>query len=420
MSLSRYPSIIIAILALTGLAVVSQLYLPLPLIGSISGDYSVSAGAAGLLSTVFGVAYAIGFLFFGPLSDRLGRKVVMVGGLTALAAASVLVALVPSFGGVLAGRVVQGFVAAALPPVALAYLPEQLPDKLKVLGIAWMSTSFLLAGLLGQLYAGALGSLSAAVLPLAAIYAVAAALVVLLPEKPKGAAGDSKGAEGTNEPTGGLFSTYRGLGSLLSDGTLLRAYGGAFVLLFGFVGFYTALGLFGGEAISQAGLSLTIVRAVAVPAMFLALAASWFIGRYGPRTVVWSGFATAALGLFAAAGISYALGLSSALAVWLLVAASIVFVAGISVTVPSIIALVGSLAPEKRGTAVAFYTFVLFIGASLGPQLPAPLGNALGSGAGAGSSFALVCVVLGGVLMAAAALNARTPQTAAEPATSKG
>lgn len=416
MSLSKHPSIIIAILALTGLAVVSQLYLPLPLIGSIGEDYSVSAGAAGLVSTVFGIAYATGFLFFGPLSDRLGRRVIMGAGLTALAAASVLVALVPSFGGLLAGRVVQGFVAAALPPVALAYLPEQLPDKLKVLGIAWMSTAFLLAGLLGQLYAGALGSLSAAVLPLAAIYAVAAALVVLLPEKPKGA---EEAAAKDSESSGGLFSTYRGLGSLLSDGTLLRAYVGALVLLFGFVGFYTALGLFGGEAISQTGLSLTIVRALAVPAMFLALAASWFIGRHGPRTVVWFGLATAALGLFAAAGISYALGLSSALAVWLLVAASIVFVAGISVTVPSIIALVGSLAPEKRGAAVAFYAFVLFIGASLGPQLPAPLGNALGSGADAGSSLALVCVVLGGVLMSAAVLNVRSPRPAMEPATLK-
>lgn len=407
----RHPALIIALLALTGLAVVSQLYLPLPLIGSIGEDYSVSAGAAGLVSTVFGIAYASGFLFFGPLSDKVGRRVVMAAGLIALAAASVLVALLPSFGGVLAGRVLQGFVAAALPPVAIAYLPEQLPDRLKVFGIACMSTAFLLAGLLGQLYAGALGSIPAAVLPLAGVYAVAATLVVLLPEKPK---------EGSGEPSGGLFAAYRGLGSLLADPTLLRAYAGALVLLFGFVGFYSALALFGGAVIAQTGLSLTAVRAIAVPAMFLALAASWFIGRYGPRAVVWSGFATAALGLFAAAGISAGTGLGSALAVWLLIAASVVFVAGVSVTVPSIIALVGSLAPENRGASVAFYTFVLFIGASLGPQLPALLGSALGAGAGAGSGLALVCVVLGAILAAAAALNMRAPRAAAEPASAQG
>lgn len=406
----RHPALIIALLALTGLAVVSQLYLPLPLIGAIGEDYSVSAGAAGLVSTVFGVAYASGFLFFGPLSDRVGRKVVMAAGLIALAAASVVVALLPSFGGVLAGRVVQGFVAAALPPVAIAYLPEQLPDRLKVFGIACMSTAFLLAGLLGQLYAGALGSIPAAVLPLAGVYAVAATLVVLLPEKPRE----------EEEPSGSLFAAYRGLGSLLSDPTLLRAYAGALVLLFGFVGFYSALGLFGGDVIAQTGLSLTAVRAIAVPAMFLALAASWFVGRYGPRAVVWSGFALAALGLFAAAGISAATGLGSALAVWLLIAASVIFVAGVSVTVPSIIALVGSLAPENRGAAVAFYTFVLFIGASLGPQLPALLGNAMGAVAGAGSGLALVSAGLGAVLAAAAALNMKAPQPAAEPASSQG
>lgn len=67
----RHPVLIIAILALTGLAVVSQLYLPLPLTGSIGEDYSVSAGAAGLVSTVFGIAYASGFLF-GSSLHRVG------------------------------------------------------------------------------------------------------------------------------------------------------------------------------------------------------------------------------------------------------------------------------------------------------------------------------------------------------------
>lgn len=372
------PSFVIAVLAACGLAVVSQLYLPVPLLSEVSERYGVPVPAAGLVLTVFGIAYAAGFLVFGPLSDRIGRKAVMVPGLGALAVASVLVALAPTFETVVGARVLQGFVAAALPPVALAYVPEVLPERLRAFGIACMSTAFLLAGLLGQLYGGALGSLSAAVLPLAVVYAVGAVLVALLPEKR---------AEGDRSPKG-LFGVYGGLGDLLSNGALLRAYAGALVLLFSFVAFYTALELFAGETIRAAGLDLTAVRAIGVPAMLLPLFAARFIRTWGPRAVVVAGLATGAAGLFATA--------VGAPVVWAVVAASVVFVAGISVAVPSIIALVGSLAPEQRGMAIALYTFVLFVGASLGPQAP-PLLEPLGFGG--------ICLVLGAVLAAAAALN---------------
>jgi len=149
-----------------------------------------------------------------------------------------------------------------LPPVALAYLPEALPERLEACGIACMSTAFLPAGLLGQLYGGVLGPLSAAVLPLAVVYAVGAVLVALLPEK--------RGKD--NRGLRDLLGVYRGLPGPLSNGALVRAYAGTLALLFSFVAFYTALELFASEAIRAAGLDLTTVRAIAVPAMVLALA----------------------------------------------------------------------------------------------------------------------------------------------------
>lgn len=380
----KSPAAIIGVLAICGLAVVSQLYLPVPLLGQVAERYGVSVAAAGLVLTVFGIAYATGFLVFGPLSDRLGRKAVMGTGLLALTLASGLVAFAPTFETVVGARIVQGLVAAALPPVALAYLPEALPEKLTAFGIAWMSTAFLLAGLLGQLYGGALGSLSAAVLPLAGVYAVGALLVWLLPEEHKGGDRTLKG----------LFGAYGGLFGLLKNGALVRGYAATLVLLFAFVAFYTALELFAGDAIGRAGLDLTTVRAVAVPAMLLPLVAARFIRFYGPRAVVCAGLAVGAAGLFAAAAVGGTA--ESGVMVWLLIAASVVFVAGVSVTVPSLIALVGSLAPERRGVAISLYAFVLFVGASLGPQLP-PLVSDLG--------FAGVCLVLGALFAAAAAIN---------------
>jgi predicted MFS family arabinose efflux permease len=222
--------------------------------------------------------------------------------------------------------------------------------------------------------------LTAAILPLAIGYAVGAFLIWRLPEDRRTRNGDSR-----------LLSAYRGLPALLQNGALLRGYAAALVLLFAFVAFYTALNNFVAQTITDAGFSLTTVRMVGVPAMFLPLIAARFIRRYGPRSVAIAGFAIGALGLFAAA-----LVLNLGLPVWLLVAVSVVFVAGVSITVPGLIALVGSLAPHSRGLAISLYTFVLFIGASLGPQLPALLES---------SGFGGVCLVLGSLYMLAAVLN---------------
>lgn len=68
-------------------------------------------------------------------------------------------------------------------------------------------------------------------------------------------------------------------------------------------------------------------------------------------------------------------------------AASIVFVAGISIIVPTLINAVGILGGEMRGAAVALYTFILFLGASAGP-LVSSFGN-----------FQVVNLLLAGILV---------------------
>lgn len=114
-----------------------------------------------------------------------------------------------------------------------------------------------------------------------------------------------------------------------------------------------------------------------------------------------------AAGLFVCAAVAAPAGLAAGRGVWLLVAASAVFVAGVAVAAPSLIALLGSLAPRRRGAAVSLYSFVLFVGASLGPQLP-PLALRLLPADGA--AMAAVFAVLGGLFAAAAELNTEAPR----------
>src|SRR5205814_8111952 len=57
----------------------ANMYTTQAILPVFSRDFHVSAPTAGLTVSVLVLAVAIGSLFYGPLSDRIGRKTVMVG-----------------------------------------------------------------------------------------------------------------------------------------------------------------------------------------------------------------------------------------------------------------------------------------------------------------------------------------------------
>jgi MFS family permease len=70
------------------LLAVSQLYLTVPLLGEMTARYRIDATAAAWVGTAFGLAYAVGSLIFGTISDRFDPRRVMAGGLAASAIAT--------------------------------------------------------------------------------------------------------------------------------------------------------------------------------------------------------------------------------------------------------------------------------------------------------------------------------------------
>ncbi|GHD79113.1 MFS transporter [Vogesella fluminis] len=355
MSSTHFPSFPLrALLVLCALAVVSLLYLPLPILPQLAQAHGMgTATAAGVISA-FGFAYATGFLIFGPLSDRLGRRTVMMWGLTTLSLVTVWLSTVEAMPLLLAGRAVQGLAAATFPPVAIAYLAERGTPRQRVWSVAWLSTAFLSAGLLGQIYgtevAGRWG-LGSALQPLAAVFALTAWCLWTTPI-------DAAGA-----PTSSLLAGYRQIGRILACPQLRRVYGPALLLLMCFVAFYMGLDTHLGSTLLAQGITPLIARELALPAFLAPLAVALVMPRYGAERVVKVGLviATCGLALCAWAGDVQLYGL---------LVASVVFVAGVGISVPGLIARVATTADASvRGLAVAFYTFVLFVGASLGPWL---------------------------------------------------
>src|SRR4029453_8166717 len=115
----------LAVLVSCALLVLAQLYLAItlaPVIREVLGGSQKAAAAA--VGTTYALAYGLGFLFFGPLSARYGRKPVLVPGMAVLAVATAGLAAASSLPMVAVLRTIQGFVAARFSPSALGLWGE--------------------------------------------------------------------------------------------------------------------------------------------------------------------------------------------------------------------------------------------------------------------------------------------------------
>jgi DHA1 family bicyclomycin/chloramphenicol resistance-like MFS transporter len=120
----RFPEFVVFIascMALNALAI--DVMLPaLPVLGAELG-LADSNGSQAVI-----VAYLLGFglsqIFYGPLSDRFGRRPVLLVGLVVFAAAGVLSVLTHSFGTLLGARLIQGVGAGATRVVAVSLVRD--------------------------------------------------------------------------------------------------------------------------------------------------------------------------------------------------------------------------------------------------------------------------------------------------------
>lgn len=369
-------SLITFLLAFCGLIIVSNIYTMIPIHKELSAAFQVPEIKAAWASSVFSICYAVGFLVFGPLSERYGRKQVIVVGLAALAVCTFITGFVHTIGLLLILRAVQGFVAATFAPVALAYVFETYPPEKRATTIAMISTGFLMSGIFGQVASSWITrsfGWSYVFLIFSITYLIAFLLVWrILPLSP-----------GKN-PNLSLLTIWKQTFELFRKPNLVTCYMITFTLLLSFVGMYASLGHY---LVGEFGLraeQLLGIRSMGILGMILSPLAGKLITRFGLKRVLVGGLISAFGGLLLEWGMSTLI---------LVNVASVIFVAGISIVVPTLINIVGILGGQARGGAVALYAFILFLGASAGPVI-AQLGT-----------FEVVVLILAGILLVSVLLS---------------
>src|SRR5450759_2079136 len=134
----------------------ANMYTTQAILPVLSLDFNISAPTAGLTVSLLVLAVAIGSLIYGPLSDRIGRKKVMVCASFLVIIPTLLCGFAPNFTTLVILRALQGLLMPGLTSVAIPYVNEEYEGKGRGLAMGIYVCGLTLGGLFARVGSAAL------------------------------------------------------------------------------------------------------------------------------------------------------------------------------------------------------------------------------------------------------------------------
>jgi predicted MFS family arabinose efflux permease len=352
----------IVLLSLAAFASAASMRVMDALLVRVSGEYGIGLAAASNVVTVFAVVYGLLQLVMGPLGDRHGKPRVIALACGASAAASLACAMAPTYATLLLARAATGASCACIIPLSMAWVGDVTPYESRQGVLA----RFLLGQIIGLSAGAALGGFAAESgywqWPFAALAAwflvIGATLARAAWRQPSGA----------HEAGGNLVANLV---------AVLRTPGVRFVLITVFLEGLVLLG-----ALTFVATHLHRVRGASMPvagAMFIAVSVGGVVFAFFARRIVpvLGEARLAALGTVIIAlsvlGIAWAPSLAAA--------PVSCFGAGLGFYMlhSTLQTNATQMAPTRRGTAVALFAGIFFLGQSVGVAIAGRLVEGIGS-----------------------------------------
>ncbi|HET7850473.1 MAG TPA: MFS transporter [Pseudolabrys sp.] len=334
---------------------------------------------------IYGLTQGLLQIPFGLLSDRLGRKVMIVAGLIAFGAGSAVAAMSTSIGGVIIGRALQG--AGAVGSVILALVADLTAEENRMKAMAMVGVTigaaFIVALVLGPVLAGLIG------VPGIFWLMVGLALVgigiteFLVPNPPRSR------VHRDAETVPGL------IGSVLRNPELLRLNVGIFSLhAILTASFLVVPALLRGTLSVSAGSDWIVYLPVLLASVVVLVPAIIVAERYRRMKLV---FVSGVAALLASQLLLH----FSAGNLYLLLLGLVVFFSAFNVMEASLPSLVTKVAPaDAKGTAMGLYSSLQFLGIFAGGAV----GGWANQAAGSAGVFALTAALAALWLLAASTM----------------
>jgi MFS transporter, DHA1 family, multidrug resistance protein len=128
-----------------------------PVMPSVGESLGAGADGVKLTLTTYMLGFAVGQIFYGPLSDRYGRRPVLLGGLVFFTAATFACSFAPSIGGLIGLRILQGLGAASGSVIGRAMTRDAYSFQEMPLVMSWISLGQNIAPVMSPALGGFLG-----------------------------------------------------------------------------------------------------------------------------------------------------------------------------------------------------------------------------------------------------------------------
>ncbi|WP_426341845.1 MFS transporter [Pseudoduganella sp. S-14] len=134
-----------------GFSCFALLYCVQPLMPLLSSAFALTPAQSSLSLSLATAAMAVSLLASSAISDRLGRKPLMVGALAISAIMTLLCALADGYGQLLVARVLLGVALGGMPAVAMAYLAEEIEPESLGLSMGLYISGSAFGGMVGRM-----------------------------------------------------------------------------------------------------------------------------------------------------------------------------------------------------------------------------------------------------------------------------